>query len=163
MKTLPMFKNTLLMNSRSVLFFKSGRRRQYGFTLVELLVAVAIVGILASVAYPNYVKNVQKGRRGDVQEVMMEAQQYLQRYYVANNSYTGADLSAVGLDKSPKNSDSPFYNVAVNVDPSTPQSYTLEADLVDQNSSDICGNLFLTDTGAQSQSADGATVDQCWR
>ena len=58
--------------------------RQAGVTLVELMVAVSIVAILASVAYPSYLEQVRKGRRAEAQAVLMEASQFLERFSTVN-------------------------------------------------------------------------------
>lgn len=139
-----------------------GRLR--GFTLIELLIVVAIIAILASVAYPSYTSHVRKGRRADAETVLLQAQQYLQRYYASHNSYSDADLSNAGLTRSPVDAPdgSQFYDVSVEV-AADGLSYTLKADLHRADAGDPCGNLTLASTGAKGQSVQGATTATCWR
>ena len=56
-------------------------QRQGGFTLIELMITVAIIGILAAVAYPAYTEQVAKGRRADARVRLVAAQQWMERYY----------------------------------------------------------------------------------
>jgi type IV pilus assembly protein PilE len=58
-----------------------------GFTLIELVIVVAIVAILATIAYPSYQDSVRKSRRADAKGVLMEAAQWMERFYTENNRY----------------------------------------------------------------------------
>ena len=69
------------------------------------MIVVAIVGILAAIAYPSYTEQVKRGQRSKAQTALLEAAQFMQRYYAANNSYA-TDLNKVDL----KASDVPFNN-----------------------------------------------------
>ncbi len=59
-----------------------------GFTLIELMIVVAIVGILAAIAYPNYQDSVRKGRRNDGQTALLDAAQKMELYYARNAKYS---------------------------------------------------------------------------
>ena len=65
-----------------------------GFTLIELMIVVAIVGILARIAYGSYQSSVAKSRRSVAQGCLVEQAQFLERYYTTNMSYSGAVLPA---------------------------------------------------------------------
>lgn len=67
-----------------------------GFTLLEMVVAVAIIGILAAIAYPSYQEYVRKARRGDMQSEMMRIAQEAQRYQIINRSFNNMTLANVG-------------------------------------------------------------------
>lgn len=67
-----------------------------GFTLVELMIVVAIIGILAAIAVPNYQKYQSKARQSEVKLSLSGAYTALQSYVVENNSYTGC-LGAIGV------------------------------------------------------------------
>jgi type IV pilus assembly protein PilE len=68
------------------------RRQQYmalGFTLIELMITVAIVAILASVALPSYQNYIARGRRDTAKACLLERAQYMERHYTTNMAYTG--------------------------------------------------------------------------
>lgn len=138
-----------------------GRRNGRGFTLIEVMVVVAIVGILAAVAYPSYVEYVQRGYRSEARTALMEAQQFMERFYAANSRYTTDAAGAVSpalparLQNVPTNS--PRYTLSV---AATLNSYTLTATTT---GTDRCGNLTLTNTGVKGRSGTGGTVQECWR
>ena len=132
-----------------------------GFSLIEVMVAVVIIGILVVLAYPSYAEHVRRSQRADAQTVLLEAAQYMQRYYAARNSYAGATLPE-GYRFAPKDSSATtrHYDLAVTVDP-VRQSFTLTATPV---SADLkCGTLTLTDTAKKGVKAASSTVAECWR
>ena len=66
---------------------KSFFRLRGGFTLIEVMIVVAIIGILATIAYPSYVEYVKRGHRSEAQTALLQAAQFMQRFYAANNNY----------------------------------------------------------------------------
>jgi type IV pilus assembly protein PilE len=136
-------------------------RLQAGVTLVELMVAVAIVAILASVAYPSYMEQVRKGRRAEAQAVLMEASQFLERHATMNMRFdqnvAGTAVALPGaLTKAPKDGASKFYDVSVHS--VSANAYTLQAVPAGAHTGDACGTLTVTHTGVK-----GAAKADCWR
>ncbi|NBD20598.1 prepilin-type N-terminal cleavage/methylation domain-containing protein [Aquabacterium fontiphilum] len=137
-----------------------------GFTLIELMITVAIVAILASVAYPAYTEQVARSRRADAQAVLMEAAQHMQRFYAAHNRYDlqldGATANALPgtLQASPR-AGTAAYTLSISaVDAG---AFTLTATATGAQANDRCGNFTLTHTGARGVTGSGATVQDCWR
>jgi type IV pilus assembly protein PilE len=129
-----------------------------GFTLVELMITVAIISILASVAYPSYSEHVAKGRRADARAHLMTSQQWLERYYTERYSYASAGETTKNADfdaqtslvSSPSAGEgSAMYTLSVVVDGA---NYTLTATRQTGSpmASDRCGNLTLTKDGTRS-------------
>lgn len=65
--------------------------QERGFTLIELMIVVAIIGIIAAIAYPSYMDQVQSTRRADAQGALVTFANAMERFYTQNNSYIGAD------------------------------------------------------------------------
>ena len=80
-------------------FNHSGRQnsgRQKGFTLIEVMIVVAIIGILAAIAYPSYAEYMKKGRRTEAKSEMQQIAQRLSNYALRNGSTAGATLTGIG-------------------------------------------------------------------
>lgn len=85
--------------------------RKNGFSLIELMIAVVIVGILASIAYPSYIRQVQQSRQADAQGQIMDLASAMEAYRAKNFSYKGATLAALGPDLSGNK----YYTSALNI------------------------------------------------
>jgi type IV pilus assembly protein PilE len=127
-------------------------RAARGFTLVEVMIVVVIIGILASIAYPSYQQYVLRAARAEAQAILMETAQFMERYHTTNNSYTGAALPS---NVSPKTG-TVRYNISFSSVP-TDTTYTVQAVPTGAQAADACGTLTIDHTGAT-----GAAGSDCW-
>jgi type IV pilus assembly protein PilE len=131
-------------------------RRQSGFSLIEIVVAIAVVGILASIAYPTYTSSVRKTRRAEAEAELVNRAQQMERYFSANATYVGGFVG---------NPPAGYTLTATNV---TATGYTLRATrTVDEKASqldDQCGDLTFTSTGVRGivNQNSGLTANDCW-
>lgn len=144
------------------------KTKSKGFTLIELMVTVAIVGILAAVAYPSYIEQVRKSRRADAKAALVAAAQLMERSYTENNRYTAATIgdAATNTFRDHAPADRPHADRTYDISFGTPttltaNSYTLTATRVGSQASDTgCGDYTLTNTGVKGVTI--GTVSRCW-
>jgi len=148
-------------------FRPSSRHR--GFTLIELMITVAVVAILASIALPAYREQVSRGKRADLQTVLVEDAGYMQRYYAANNTYkpeSGSALPAPSLPyaQSPREG-AANYTIEIDSDAAatTATTFRLVAKPTGSMTGDKCGNFTYDNLNQKGVSGTGQTVSSCWR
>ena len=131
-----------------------------GFTLIELMVVVAIVAILATVAMASYQFAVTKSRRAAATTCLQERAQFMERWYTTNLTYVGAANPPAQCDG---NISPQHYVVSFTAAP-TANAYTLVATpQPGQAANDtLCGVLTLTAQGVRSEAGTAATADECW-
>ena len=133
-----------------------------GFTLIELMIVVAIVAILTAIAYPSYTHYILKTRRGAAKACLSEYANYMERYYTTNMEYDkagagGAANTLPAMDCNTAQQTANYYDYTLgNLAAST---YTLTATPKNGQSSDSCGALTLDQTGARTAARGDAT---CW-
>lgn len=116
-------------------------RQVRGFSLIELMIVVVIMGILVGIAYPTYSEKITRVRRTDGQTALLNLATHLEHYFSENNTYIGATLSNVGVDAS---SSENYYTLSIsNLSAST---YTLTATPGGAQATDSCGSLTITHT-----------------
>lgn len=125
----------------------AGRQRA-GFTLVELVVVIAVIAILTALALPNYQTSVRKSRRADVQKDLLGFAGDAERIFTETNSYVTATLPA----------NTPYYTFSFVAGP-TAATWTIRATPVGGQSADRCGAMTLTHTGQRTHSG---TEAGCW-
>ena len=137
--------------------------RSRGFTLIELMIVVAVVGILSAIAYPSYTEYVRRGHRADARAGLLQAQQWMERAATATGVYPTAAFPDAFTCASDSNK---RYTIALTSPTTT--SYTLTATPKNPGAqaSDKCGTYTLTNTGLRG--ANGKTSGQagydtdCW-
>ncbi|HEY0942669.1 MAG TPA: type IV pilin protein [Steroidobacter sp.] len=137
------------------------RRRQVGITLIELLIAVAIVGILAAIAYPNYRQYALRGNRTEAKAALMQAAQELEKCYTRYGRYDDDRCTTFdALDDGVRDSEGRRYQISLNMDNTGRDDYELQAVPQGGQAVDSCGTLTLNATGRRSS----ATPDdpKCW-
>lgn len=141
-------------------------KAKQGFTLIELMIAVAVVGILAGIAYPSYQDSIRKSRRADAKGALMGLANAMERHFTETNSYVGA----AGTDATPANTGAPriytipaqtanFYTITISA--AAAATFTVQAVPTGAQNDPRCGTLTLAHTGARGITGTGS-VAECW-
>jgi len=157
--------------------------RSRGFTLIELMVTVAVIGILAAIAYPSYREYIAKGRRSQATAELMAAHQWMERFYTENFRYdqnndkppkptTDSSLFPSRFSTSPHGGDgAPAYNLSLST--LDRETYVITAARTGAMANDRCGDFTVNQLGVKSV-VDGtydtgafptpaAAASACWR
>lgn len=149
--------------------------RYKGFTLIELIIVIAIVGLLAAIAYPAYTDQVRKARRADAQAALSGFAVAMERYFTEQAPPTyvnataagsgagpGAPIAAVYPSEAPLDGNTKYYDLTINS--ASGSAYELRAAPKNAQAGDDCGTFTLTSTGQKgiTGGASGLTWQDCW-
>lgn len=129
--------------------------RSSGFSLIEVMVVLAVLGILAAIAIPSYTKYIVGTHRTTAKAAMVEAAQFMERYYTTRNTYADAALPTAVVPRGTSGANV-RYNLGF-VEAPDADRFVLQAVPVNAQAADACGTLTLSNTGAQ-----GAGASNCW-
>jgi len=144
-------------------------KNSVGFTLIELMIVVAIIGIIATVAYPSYVKNTQAAKRSTAQSDLMKLASFLERRFTENNSYLIANGSTDPISStacSTAGGCTPAleggiihddYNYSFSGTP-TQSAFNLQAVPQNNQVNDTCATMSYSNTGVKTPA-----TGSCWR
>ncbi|RTR39092.1 type IV pilin protein [Shewanella canadensis] len=125
-----------------------------GFTLIEVMITVAIVGILAAIAYPSYIDYVIKSGRSEGVAAVLRVANLQEQYYMDNRAYA-TDMTKLGLGATAYKSEHGYYEVTS----SGTSSFTITAKAIGTQASrdSTCKTITLTDTGVKGPNT------ECWK
>ncbi|CAD0336439.1 hypothetical protein CFBP2044_25040 [Xanthomonas hortorum pv. cynarae] len=133
--------------------YKIECRRCSGFSLMELMIAVVIVGILAAIAMSSYQSSVIRSRRSAAAACLQEGAQTMERYYTINTTYVGASMGTCSADVAN------FYTFSSGTPTAT--GFTLRAAPGTRQNDSACGTLTINQLGVRGASGT-AGASQCW-
>ncbi len=131
-----------------------------GFTLIEMLIALLLLAIVASIALPAYNEHVRRSRRAEAQAALLQAAHYLEREATAKGTYSESDLPQ-SLTEVPSRA----YEVSRAPSADATQaalSFTLHARPRGGQVKDHCGTFTLSNTGERGLLGNTAKVADCW-
>lgn len=148
--------------------FLERKKSQAGFTLIETLITLTIIGILAAITYPALRDSGRRGNRAEARAMLMENAQYMERFFNENNSYSRVGSGpepSLPRTVAPAGATGAKVNYTIALSAVSASAFTLMATATNGMASDDCANLTLTNLGRKSTDGtlkNGMTSVTCW-
>jgi type IV pilus assembly protein PilE len=127
-----------------------------GFSLIELLIVLVIIGILSAIAYPIYTAHIIKTRRAEAKVTLVDLASRLEQYYVMHRNYKGATFAELNFNPTRKK----FYRFEMNT---SENDFTLLAIPIGPQTKDQqCGTLIYNQKGEKGISGNSTIIAECW-
>lgn len=136
-------------------------KKTRGFTLIELMIVIGIIGIIVALGYPSYRDQVMKSRRAEGMGELLELADRLERFYSDQGTYVGATLGTAATNIYPTLTDKGHYQLTI--DSQNAVAFQVIAAPQGKQANDKCGSFELTSLGARTVSGNSINVDQCWK
>lgn len=132
-----------------------------GFTLIEVMIVVAIIGILSAIALPSYNEYIRRGHRTEARASLLQMAQWMERAATANGVYPTATDNATAVAAALSSLQKDRYTLTM---ASTTSTFTVTAAPKGAQVGDKCGNYTLTQAGVRGakDATTGAIVTECW-
>mgnify|MGYP001547372183 CR=1 FL=1 len=125
-----------------------------GFTLLELMIVVAIIAILTAIAYPSYTHHIIKTRRAAATACLSEYSNYMERFYTTNLAYTAAVDPGLDCESTAQTGNNYGYTLTI---PDASHDTISATPKGPQVADTECGTLTLNQTGTRTPAASVAT------
>lgn len=137
-------------------------KRTRGFTLMEMLITIAVLSILTAIALPSYSEYVKRGQRSEARAALVQAAQFMERVRTERNSYRpGGNVPTLPTSVATVPG-SGAARYAIRLSAVTANTFALEAQAVGSMVGDLCGNLSLDNTGLRGFTGGKGTMERCW-
>jgi type IV pilus assembly protein PilE len=133
-----------------------------GFTLIELMIVVALLGIIATIALPSFLDQIKKARRSDAKQALFDVAAKLEQYYQDNKGYpTASNMALLGYAGATFTSLEGYYTIGFTVVP-TATTYTIRAvPIAPQDEDTACATFGLNHLGVKTITGT-SIIDRCW-
>lgn len=132
------------------------KRHLHGFTLIELMIVVAVIAILGAIALPSYREYIARGHRAEARAGLTQGAQWLERAATATGTYPLTAAYPTALTQVPGG------RYVISLASADGRTYTLTATRQNAAVGDRCGNFTLTNTGVREVTGGTASRDECW-
>lgn len=151
--------------TNSLRMLKNHSNLRSGFSLLEVLIAITIVGLLAAISYPSFQNSLIKTRRAEGKTALLDLQQRMERFFLDRNSYTTATIGSGNSSTDVLSSnltENGRYTLQISATSNTPPSYTIQAvPQAPQNADTECGTFTLNSQGVRGITGAGQ-ISSCW-
>ena len=139
------------------------KNKTRGFTLIELMIVVAILAIVAAIGYPSYLEQVKKSRRAEGMGHLLELADRMERFYSDKGTYAGATLGTTSGNVFVATTEGGHYTLSIGAQDNVAFTISAAPTSKGKQNKDKCGTFTMTSLGVKSVSGGSLSKDDCWK
>ena len=138
-------------------------QKMRGFTLIEVMIVVAVLGVIIAIGYPSYTEPVRKSRRAEGMGELLELADKMERFYADRGTYAGASLGTGAGNIHTATTADGYYTL--NIDSQTAVAFQVRATPTSKGNQnkDKCNIFILDSLGNKTLSGNSTPLEQCWK